>query len=96
MGDMAEAGVVGFSDDGHYVESAAFMRRALEYSSMFNKPVIDHAEEVSLTHEGHMHEGFVAYEMGVKGRPAVAEDMAVARRLAPRSDDRRSLSISLT
>jgi len=81
MGDMAEAGVVGFSDDGHYVESAAFMRRALEYSSMFNKPVIDHAEEVSLTHEGHMHEGFVAYEMGVKGRPAVAEDMAVARDL---------------
>lgn len=81
MGDMAEAGVVGFSDDGHYVESAAFMRRALEYSSMFNKPVIDHAEEVTLTCEGHMHEGFVAYEMGVKGRPAVAEDMAVARDL---------------
>lgn len=81
MGDMAEAGVVGFSDDGHYVESAAFMRRALEYSSMFNKPVIDHAEEISLTCEGHMHEGFVAYQMGVKGRPAVAEDMAVARDL---------------
>lgn len=81
MGDMAEAGVVGFSDDGHYVESAAFMRRALEYSNMFNKPVIDHAEEVTLTCEGHMHEGFVAYEMGVKGRPAVAEDMAVARDL---------------
>lgn len=81
MGDMAEAGVVGFSDDGHYVESAAFMRRALEYSSMFNKPVIDHAEEVTLTCEGRMHEGFVAYEMGVKGRPAVAEDMAVARDL---------------
>ncbi len=80
-GEMAEAGVVGFSDDGHYVESAAFMRRALEYSSMFNKPVIDHAEEVTLTCEGHMHEGFVAYEMGVKGRPAVAEDMAVARDL---------------
>ena len=48
---------------------------------MFNKPVIDHAEEVTLTCEGHMHEGFVAYEMGVKGRPAVAEDMAVARDL---------------
>ena len=81
MGDMALAGVVGFSDDGHYVESAAFMRRALEYSSMFNKPVIDHAEECTLTCEGHMHEGFVAYELGVKGRPAVAEDMAVSRDL---------------
>ena len=79
MGDMAEAGVVGFSDDGHYVESAAFMRRALEYSSMFGKMVVDHAEECSLTCEGHMHEGIVSYEMGVKGRPAVAEDLAVAR-----------------
>lgn len=79
MGDMAEAGVVGFSDDGHYVENAAFMRRALEYSSMFNKMVIDHAEDCTLTCEGHMHEGIVSYEMGVKGRPAVAEDLAVAR-----------------
>lgn len=79
MGDMAEAGVVGFSDDGHYVENAAFMRRALEYSSMFNKMVIDHAEDRTLTCEGHMHEGIVSYEMGVKGRPAVAEDLAVAR-----------------
>ena len=79
MGDMAEAGVVGFSDDGHYVESAAFMRRALEYSSMFGKMVVDHAAECSLTCEGHMHEGIVSYEMGVKGRPAVAEDLAVAR-----------------
>ena len=76
---MAEAGVVAYSDDGHYVESAAFMRRALEYSSMFNKMVIDHAEDISLTKNGHMHEGFVSYEMGVIGRPAVAEDLAVAR-----------------
>ncbi|MDU2570068.1 MAG: dihydroorotase [Veillonella sp.] len=67
MGDMAEAGVVAFSDDGHYVENAAFMRRALEYSSMFNKMVIDHAEDITLTKNGHMH------------RPAVAEDLAVAR-----------------
>ena len=56
MGDMAEAGVVAFSDDGHYVENAAFMRRALEYSSMFNKMVIDHAEDITLTKNGHMHE----------------------------------------
>lgn len=79
LGDMAEAGVVAFSDDGHYVESAAFMRRALEYSSMFNKMVIDHAEDVTLCKNGHMHEGIVSYELGVIGRPAVAEDMAVSR-----------------
>ena len=79
MGDMAEAGVAAFSDDGHYVENAAFMRRALEYSSMFNKMVIDHAEDITLTKNGHMHEGIVSYELGVIGRPAVAEDLAVAR-----------------
>lgn len=79
MGDMAQAGVVGFSDDGHYVDNASFMRRALEYSSMFNRIVVDHAEDITLTHEGHMHEGCVSCEMGVKGRPAVSEDIAVAR-----------------
>ena len=79
MGDMAEAGVIGFSDDGHYVESAAFMRRALEYSSMFDRMVIDHAEDITMSCEGHMHEGIVSYELGVKGRPAESEDIAVAR-----------------
>lgn len=79
MGDMAQAGIVAFSDDGHYVQNAAFMRRAMEYASMFNKMVIDHAEETSLCKEGHMHEGLVSYELGVIGRPAVAEDMAVDR-----------------
>lgn len=79
MGDMAAAGVVAFSDDGHYVESAGFMRRALEYSSMFNKMVIDHAEDITMTCHGHMHEGEVSYEMGIIGRPAAAEDLAVAR-----------------
>lgn len=79
MGDMAEAGVVGFSDDGHYVESAAFMRRALEYSSMFDRMVIDHAEDITMTCNGHMHEGIVSYELGIPGRPAAAEDLAVAR-----------------
>ena len=49
---MAGAGVVAFSDDGHYVENAAFMRRASEYSSMFNKMVIDHAEDITLTKNG--------------------------------------------
>ena len=41
--------------------------------------VIDHAEDITLTKNGHMHEGIVSYELGVIGRPAVAEDLAVAR-----------------
>ncbi len=79
LGDMAEAGVVAFSDDGHYVESANFMRRALEYASMFDRIVIDHAEDLTMTADGHMHEGFVSYELGIKGRPAASEDIAVSR-----------------
>jgi dihydroorotase len=79
MGDMAKAGVVAFSDDGRYVEDCDFMRKAMEYASMFHKVVIDHCEEQSLVAGGAMHEGKVSNELGLKGRPAVAEDIAVAR-----------------
>lgn len=79
MGAMAKAGVVAFSDDGRYVEDCDFMRKAMEYASMFHKVVIDHCEEQSLVAGGAMHEGKVSNELGLKGRPAVAEDIAVAR-----------------
>lgn len=79
LGDMALAGVVAFSDDGHYVSNAGFMRKALEYASMFNKIVIEHAEDDCLIAGGQMHEGRVSQELGLKGRPATAEDVAVAR-----------------
>ena len=81
MGGMAQAGAVAFSDDGKYVQSSDFMRKAMEYASMLGKIVIDHCEETSLVEGGHMHEGFVSNELGIKGRPAVAEDIAVARDL---------------
>jgi dihydroorotase len=79
MGAMANAGVVAFSDDGRYVEDCDFMRKAMEYASMFHKVIIDHCEEQSLVAGGTMHEGTVSNELGLKGRPAVAEDIAVAR-----------------
>lgn len=79
MGDMAAAGAVAFSDDGHYVESAEFMRRALEYADTFGKMVIDHAEDIEMTGHAFMHEGIVSTELGVTGRPRVAEDIAVMR-----------------
>lgn len=79
MGAMAKEGVVAFSDDGRYVENCDFMRKAMEYASMFHKVVIDHCEEQSLVEGGNMHEGVVSNELGIKGRPAVAEDIAVAR-----------------
>lgn len=81
MGDMAEAGAVAYSDDGHYIESADFMRRAMEYADMLGKMIIDHAEDCTMCAAGHMNEGVMSYKMGVTGRPAAGEDIAVARDL---------------
>jgi dihydroorotase len=82
MGDLAEAGAVAFSDDGSPVADGALMRHALEYASAFALPVIEHCEELSLSHEGVMHEGWVANRLGLRGIPAAAEEAAVARNIA--------------
>ena len=79
IGDMILQGAAAISDDGHYVESARLLKTGLEYTAMFNKPIISHAEEESLVSEGFMHEGAVSARLGIKGRPSVAEDIAVAR-----------------
>jgi len=82
LADLAEAGVVGFSDDGNPVTDGSLMRRALEYSQALGLPVIDHCEEPSLTKEGVMHEGWVATRLGLRGQPAAAEEATVARDIA--------------
>lgn len=79
IGDMILAGAVAISDDGHYVHNAGLMKNALEYAGMFGNPIISHAEDETLAGEGFMHEGAVSARLGLKGRPAVAEDIAVAR-----------------
>ena len=82
MGDLADAGAVAFSDDGSPVADAALMRRALEYSTAFGLPLVEHCEEPSLSHDGVMHEGWVATRLGLRGIPAAAEEAAVARDIA--------------
>lgn len=79
IGDMAQTGIKAVSDDGHFVTSAQVMRTGLEYSTMFGLPVIAHCEETTLVEDGLMHEGAVSAALGMRGRPAVAEDIAVAR-----------------
>jgi dihydroorotase len=80
IGDMIQSGAVAISDDGgQYVENARLLRTALEYTGMFGRPIISHAEDDNLAGEGYMHEGVVSAILGMKGRPAVAEDIAVAR-----------------
>jgi dihydroorotase len=79
LGDLRAAGCVAVSDDGRPVASAILMRRALEYAGMFGMPVIDHCEDPTLKGEGVAHEGFHAARLGLRGIPAVAEEIMVER-----------------
>jgi dihydroorotase len=81
MGDMHAAGARAFSDDGKPVHSSALMRRALEYSRIFDAPIIDHCEDPALSAGGQVHEGEVSTRLGLPGWPAVAEDVMVERDL---------------
>lgn len=79
MAELKEAGCVGVSDDGVCVMSASVMRRALEYGRNFDLPVIQHAEDHTLTRGSDMNEGAVSARLGLRGWPRVAEDVIVAR-----------------
>ena len=79
MAELAQAGAVGFSDDGSPIASAEIMRRCFEYSSMYGVPVIQHAEEPTMTQGGCMNEGVMATRLGMMGIPPIAEELMVAR-----------------
>jgi dihydroorotase len=81
LGELAEAGCIGFSDDGNPVADAAIMRRALEYASTFGLPIIDHCEDPQLA-GGVMHEGWVSTRLGLKGIPSASEENMVSRDIA--------------
>src|SRR5664279_4282122 len=81
LGAMADsaARVRVFSDDGHCVDDAVLMRRALEYVKAFDGVVAQHAQEPRLTHAAQMNEGVVSARLGLTGWPAVAEESVIAR-----------------
>ena len=79
MAELAEAGCVAFSNDGKPVTSTEIFRRGVEYASMWDKVVIDHCEDPFMAKGSHMNEGYVSGLIGVKGQPAVAEALHVAR-----------------
>ena len=79
MGEMKDAGAVAVSDDGRPVPNAGIMRRAMQYAKDFDLPVIDHCEDKSLSSGGVMHEGRISLLLGLKGMPALAEDIDVIR-----------------
>jgi len=77
--DLQDAGAVAFSDDGKPVADSALMRRALEYASSLDMPIISHCEDINLSAGGSMNEGFVATELGLQGIPTIAEETIIAR-----------------
>ncbi len=82
FGELFDAGCVGLSDDGSPVSDSLLMRRALEYARIFNRPIIQHAEDLKLVVGGVMHEGAVSTRLGLRGMPSAAESVIVARDLA--------------
>ena len=82
LGEMADAGVVGFSDDGAPVKGPVILAHALRYAGMLGRPIVDHPEETALTANAEANEGLVASVLGLRGWPASAEEAAVARDLA--------------
>jgi dihydroorotase len=79
FGELVSAGAVAVSDDGKPVVSSHLMRTALEYGKTFGIPVADHCEDPTLSSGGAMHEGLVSTRLGLKGIPAAAEEIMVAR-----------------
>ena len=82
MGDLAQAGVIGFSDDGYPVSDANIMRQALSYSSLQGMPIINHCEVPELFRGGAMTEGWISNRLGIKGIPSSAEEIMAARDIA--------------
>ncbi len=86
LGELADAGVVGFSDDGSPVRSGAILRNALAYAGALGLPVVDHAEDQNLTEGAEANDGLVATVLGLRGWPVAAEEVAVGRDLAILAD----------
>ncbi len=79
IGEMYRTGIVAISDDGHPVQDSQVMRRAMEYSRIFNLPVIDHCQDKDLSTGGVMHEGYYSTFLGLRGMNPAAEEIQVVR-----------------
>lgn len=82
IGELVEAGAVAVSDDGHPIQDPRVMRRALEYVTHFDIPLIEHCETPDLHPGGVMHEGYWSTVLGLHGIPAASEEVAVRRNIA--------------
>ncbi len=81
IGSLKNAGVVAITDDGHCVQNNELMRRAMEYARMFDLPVLDHCQDYNLVSDGVIHEGYYSTQLGLRGWPAIGEEVIVARNI---------------
>jgi dihydroorotase len=77
--DMHQSGAVGFTDANTPIQDAGLMLRALQYSTIFGGLIFSHPDEVALSATGKMHESETSTALGLKGIPAMAEDLMVMR-----------------
>jgi len=82
IGQLVEGGAMGFSDGIHPVANAEMMRRAMEYAAMFDRTIFALPQVPEMIEQGVMHEGFHSTLLGLKGMPATAEEIMVARDIA--------------
>jgi dihydroorotase len=81
FGELIRAGAKGFSDDGDAVANSSVLRHALEYSKIFDVPILEHPVDKDLAQDGLMNEGLTSTRLGMQGSPAIAEEIIVARDL---------------
>ncbi|MGF1484455.1 MAG: dihydroorotase [Opitutales bacterium] len=81
IGSLKRAGVVAITDDGDCIQNSELMRRAVEYAKMFDLPVMDHCQDMSMTAGSVVHEGMWSLKLGLRGWPSPAEDIIVARNI---------------
>jgi dihydroorotase len=81
IGSLKAAGVIAITDDGHCVQNNELMRHALEYARMFDLPVMDHCQDYSIVTDGVVHEGYWSMVLGLRGWPAVGEELMVSRNI---------------
>ena len=93
MGELADAGAAGFTDDGVPVTTPGLMRRALQYAAVTRRRIAVHCEEATLSRGGQMHEGEVSAELGFTGYPSVAESLMVERDLALAAYERQPIHL---
>jgi dihydroorotase len=88
LGELADAGVVGFTEDGYPTRSGSILRAALAYAGAFGLPIVEHAEDQGLTAGAEANDGYVATVLGLRGWPVAAESGAVARAIGLLEDVR--------